>query len=149
MTLKGFVAQEWMHFHLFCSGGSPTVGVAGTVEAAVGAAAVVAGATVTGVSVGVVDADSWDVTGVPSELAGVNESPPEAGAALGAAALAGTCKSNMPNPSCEQHMHSGQCLYGPSKAREHLELVHIICTMGRPVLCTAVRMSTAHATVGT
>jgi len=114
---------------------SPTVGVAGTVEAAVGAAAVVAGATVTGVSVGVVDAESWDVTGVPSELAGVNESPPEAGAALDAAALAGPCKSNMSNPSCQQHMHSGQCLYGPSKVRDHLRWVHIICTVSRLVLC--------------
>ena len=49
-----------------------------------------AGAVVTGVSVG--DAGVWEVTGSPSELTGVRESPPEADAALGAAALAAdTC----------------------------------------------------------
>ena len=64
-------------------------------EAAAGAAAVAAGAVVAGVSVGV--ADVWEVTGSPSGLTGVSDSPPEAGAAFGAVALA--CNSTTPTPS--------------------------------------------------
>ena len=48
-----------------------------------------AGAVVTGVSVGVVV--DWEATGCPSGLTGVSESPLEAGAVFGAAAL--TCKT--------------------------------------------------------
>ena len=49
-----------------------------------------AGVVVTGVSVG--DAGVCAVTGCPSGLTGVRDSPPEADAALGAAALAAdTC----------------------------------------------------------
>lgn len=60
-------------------------------EVAAGAAAVPAGAAVTGVSVGV--AGVWD-TGRPSGLTGVSDSPLEAGALFGAAALdVGTCKT--------------------------------------------------------
>ena len=51
-----------------------------------------AGAVVTGVSVGVVV--DWEDTGCPSGLTGVSESPLEAGAVFGAAALA--CMTIMP-----------------------------------------------------
>ena len=58
-------------------------------EVAAGAAAVPAGAAVTGVSVGF--AGVWEDTGRPSGLTGVSDSPLEAGAVFGAAALdAGT-----------------------------------------------------------